>query len=253
MEQTAMNGAPENSLEFRLLAAYVKKRRPSLPVRPGPPGASAAPQPASGRKWKGRIGKLKMFFLCIRPQKEDHALRSQPSETDGRGPCFRARGPDRSASAAGTVLAVTDKLTAIADSVPMDPDEYQADGPDDVIDSIVELLRVSGDRLNEEMKENESLSKLLGGGFSYSTFKKVTSAFLGKVDPADIPSSKDPEQAMVALTFEVTSRLTTMDCHPMNVVMGFGARYLQENYSGWVKQHGGWEKAFATEDDEEVQ
>ncbi|XP_061108044.1 apoptosis facilitator Bcl-2-like protein 14 isoform X2 [Conger conger] len=215
MEQTAMNGAPENSLEFRLLAAYVKKRRPSLPVRPGPPGASAAPQPASGRKWKGRI--------------------------------------DRSASAAGTVLAVTDKLTAIADSVPMDPDEYQADGPDDVIDSIVELLRVSGDRLNEEMKENESLSKLLGGGFSYSTFKKVTSAFLGKVDPADIPSSKDPEQAMVALTFEVTSRLTTMDCHPMNVVMGFGARYLQENYSGWVKQHGGWEKAFATEDDEEVQ
>ncbi|KAJ8381980.1 hypothetical protein SKAU_G00027580 [Synaphobranchus kaupii] len=250
MEEIGTNGVvpgvTEDSIEFQLIVAYIRKRRPSRRTVPQSAPKYDAPQPAQASR-KKTTGKLKMFLHCIRPQKEDREQQSLPSETDGRGPVFRALGP------AGAVIEVTDKLTRIADSVPLDSEDIEADSPDDVIQTIVELLRESGDRLNEEMKTNPSLAELFRGCFTYSLFEKVTSLFLQKADPSDIPSTKIPEQAKVALTFEVTSRLTAVDCHPMNVVMGFGAKYLQENFSSWVQKHGGWEKAFDNEDDEEVQ
>ncbi|XP_035283573.1 apoptosis facilitator Bcl-2-like protein 14 isoform X1 [Anguilla anguilla] len=252
----ALPGAGEDSLEFRLIMAYVQKRKPLRRIAPATAKAHEAPRPPrdSGRrtKKKQKLGKLRMFFPCIRSQEEEAEQRSQPSEPDGGGRRFRAAGPDRTCSA-GTVVAVTEKLTRIVDSVPLEFEDIETDGPDDVVQTIVELLRESGDRLNEEMKTNKSLAELFRKGFTYSLFERVTGLFLQKVDPSHSVPSSVPEQAQVALAFEVTSRLTAVDCHPMNVVMGFGAKYLQENYSSWVKQHGGWENAFDAEDDEEVQ
>ncbi|XP_064199390.1 apoptosis facilitator Bcl-2-like protein 14 isoform X2 [Anguilla rostrata] len=214
----ALPGAGEDSLELRLIMAYVQKRRPSRRIAPATAKAHEAPRPPrdSGRRTKK---KQKLDRTC----------------------------------SAGTVVAVTEKLTRIVDSVPLEFEDIETDGPDDVVQTIVELLRESGDRLNEEMKTNKSLAELFRKGFTYSLFERVTGLFLQKVDPSHVPGSSVPEQAQVALAFEVTSRLTAVDCHPMNVVMGFGAKYLQENYSSWVKQHGGWENAFDAEDDEEVQ
>ncbi|XP_035283574.1 apoptosis facilitator Bcl-2-like protein 14 isoform X2 [Anguilla anguilla] len=214
----ALPGAGEDSLEFRLIMAYVQKRKPLRRIAPATAKAHEAPRPPrdSGRRTKK---KQKLDRTC----------------------------------SAGTVVAVTEKLTRIVDSVPLEFEDIETDGPDDVVQTIVELLRESGDRLNEEMKTNKSLAELFRKGFTYSLFERVTGLFLQKVDPSHSVPSSVPEQAQVALAFEVTSRLTAVDCHPMNVVMGFGAKYLQENYSSWVKQHGGWENAFDAEDDEEVQ
>lgn len=222
MEAAGTNGAlpwaGEDSLEFRLIAAYVQKRRRSRRIAQATAKAREAPRPTQDS--------------CRRTKKKQRL--------------------DRTGSA-GTVVAVTKKLTRIVDSVTLESEDIEMDSPDDVVQTIVELLRESGDRLNEEMKTNKSLAELFRKSFTYSLFEKVTGLFLQNVDPSHIPGSSVPEQAQVALAFEVTSRLTAVDCHPMNVVMGFGAKYLQENYSSWVKQHGGWEKAFDAEDDEEVQ
>ncbi|KAI1888466.1 hypothetical protein AGOR_G00185440 [Albula goreensis] len=215
MEAVGTNGAvPEmskDSMEFRLLMAYTKKRK----------------QP------------IRLVF---------QSARLESAQVPDKRRKVKAVG---SMAAPGVLDNVADKLTNIADSVKLESGDIEPDGPDDVIQRVVELLRESGDRLNEEMKKDETLAKTLRSCFSYSMFESVTNLFLDRVDPSTIPSTKSAEQAKIALTFEVTNRLTAVDCHPMNMLMGFGAKYLQDNFSTWVKQRGGWEKAF--EDDEEVQ
>ena len=42
----------------------------------------------------------------------------------------------------------------------------------------------------------------------------------------------------------VIAKLTTIDNHPMNRVLGFGTKYLKENFSPWIQQHGGWVSEF---------
>ncbi|KTG35282.1 hypothetical protein cypCar_00003347 [Cyprinus carpio] len=130
----------------------------------------------------------------------------------------------------------------------LEPDSPVAkEANSDVIVRLVDLLKKSGDELNETIQSNRELLGYLQQTFSYDLFKALTKAFITSSVPEFLQSRKKCEQ--IALAFEVTSRLKALDLHPMNRVMGYGAQYLQENFAPWVKQHGGWEKAF---DDEEV-
>ncbi|XP_036374116.1 apoptosis facilitator Bcl-2-like protein 14 [Megalops cyprinoides] len=165
---------------------------------------------------------------------------------------FRSQGmkekkKKKKAGAGDELDKVADKLTNIVDSVHLAPADIDHDGPEDVVQTIVELLRESGDKLDEEIRQNKSLADLFSG-FNYGLFEKVTTMFLKGVELEVVSSTKSSEQAKIALTFEVTSKLTAVDNHPMNRVMGFGAKYLQQNFSTWVQQQGGWAKAFDSED-----
>lgn len=144
---------------------------------------------------------------------------------------------------------VAEKLTRIVDSGLLVDDGIEPDSVStDVIEQLVELLKKSGDDLNEKIEKNHELLGYLHNTFSYDFFEKLTTAFIKSVVPEFLQSRNKHEQ--IALTFEVTSRLRALDLHPMNRVMGFGAQYLQKNFTPWVKQHGGWEKAF--DDNDEV-
>ncbi|XP_016320943.1 apoptosis facilitator Bcl-2-like protein 14 isoform X1 [Sinocyclocheilus anshuiensis] len=163
---------------------------------------------------------------------------------------------------------VAEKLTQIVDNGLLDEELLQTvdkrlivdeglesaggvkDVDQDVIDKLVDLLKKSGDNLNERIQSNHELLGYLQRTFSYDLFKKVTEAFITSVVPEYLQSRRKREQ--IALAFEVTSRLKALDLHPMNRAMGYGAQYLQEYFAPWVKQHGGWEKAFDEDDDEEV-
>ncbi|XP_076126278.1 uncharacterized protein LOC143105995 isoform X2 [Alosa pseudoharengus] len=147
--------------------------------------------------------------------------------------------------------SVADKLTQIADNVDLVPDVVVTDSSDDFIQRLVELLREAGDELDGKLKKNPELVKQLQGSFSYSLFEKVTKTFLDCVVPSWAGSTHGTQQAQIAMTFEVTSRLSTLDVQPMNRIMGFGAHFLQQNFSGWVQKYGGWEKAFDGQDDED--
>ncbi|XP_063052332.1 uncharacterized protein si:ch211-218c6.8 [Engraulis encrasicolus] len=192
------------------------------------------------------------------------------------------RGPVRQSD--GDELGnVADKLTQIADNVDVECGRLECDfGEEDVIQKLVALLRSTGDELDAELKKNPALLKQLQDSFSYSLFERVTQTFLSYVLPSPsspsaasasaasssasssssasasasssasgsaTPSSQQAQQ--IAMTFEVTSRLSVLDGQPMNRVLGFGAQYLQQNYSGWVQQHGGWDKAFDAQDDDD--
>ncbi|ETE69653.1 Apoptosis facilitator Bcl-2-like protein 14, partial [Ophiophagus hannah] len=76
---------------------------------------------------------------------------------------------------------------------------------------------------------------------SYAFFRRVTDQFLEEIPIDSTVSSEDEVKSMkVALIMEATTKLTAVDNHPMNLVLGFGTKYLQENFSPWIQSQGGW-------------
>lgn len=115
------------------------------------------------------------------------------------------------------------------------------DGEDQIIPKIVELLKCSGDQLDRELKKDKALLSNLQDILSYSVFKTITDQFLGHVDTRG-ESEVKAQGFKAALAIDAIAKLTAIDNHPMNRVLGFGTKYLKENFSPWVQQHGGWEK-----------
>ncbi|XP_028813926.1 apoptosis facilitator Bcl-2-like protein 14 [Denticeps clupeoides] len=217
-----METSAEATVEFLLLEKYCMRRR------------AASPPP--------EIAVFQGLFPA--PRGRRLALQSRTSEAAVQGKRPR-----------DVLEDVAEKITGIADSISISPkiasdgDDDSNDGDEDVIPRLVELLRQSGDQLDKEIKKNPDLARFLTNSFSYNLFATITNSFLQRVAPSRAPIT---QQAQIAMTFEVTRRLSALDLQPMNRVMGFGAQYLQQNFSSWVHQRGGWERAFQ-EDDHEVQ
>ncbi|XP_012609157.1 apoptosis facilitator Bcl-2-like protein 14 isoform X2 [Microcebus murinus] len=115
------------------------------------------------------------------------------------------------------------------------------DEEDQVIAKIVELLKYSGDQLERELKKDKALMSSFPDGLPYSVFKTITDQCLRGVDTRG-ESEVKAQGFKAALAIDVMAKLTAVDNHPMNRVLGFGAKYLRENFSPWVQQQGGWEK-----------
>ncbi|KAM5254678.1 apoptosis facilitator Bcl-2-like protein 14 isoform 1-T3 [Hipposideros larvatus] len=123
------------------------------------------------------------------------------------------------------------------------------DGEDQIIAKIVELLKYSGDQLERELKKDKALMNCFQDGLSYSVFKTITDQFLKGVDTRGEAEVK-AQGFKVALAIDATAKLTAIDNHPMNKVLGFGTKYLKENFSSWIQQHGGWEKVLGMSQEE---
>ncbi|XP_055789449.1 apoptosis facilitator Bcl-2-like protein 14 isoform X2 [Salvelinus fontinalis] len=238
-------GVDQRSDEYRLLMAYCGKRK------------------------RQRSGPMPQFQGLI--QKEGPPPSRHNATFYDTGPTHRGfpsrHGRMAAAGAAGgvgnTLDGVADRLTQIADSVQITPDDIESDGTDDqhdLIRRLVELLKASGDKLNEEIKSNHILQRHLQTSFTYSLFETVTSTLLqgvtgvegdGPVAQTGYPAPEKEERVQreqIALACEVTSKLSALDLHPMSRAMGFGTRYLQEHHTAWVKKHGGWNNVFDSED-----
>lgn len=74
---------------------------------------------------------------------------------------------------------------------------------------------------------------------SYPVFRTITDHFLRGVDTRG-ESEVRAQGFKAALAIDVTAKLTAIDNHPMNRVLGFGTKYLKDNFSPWVQQQGGW-------------
>ncbi|DAA29358.1 TPA: apoptosis facilitator Bcl-2-like protein 14 [Bos taurus] len=115
------------------------------------------------------------------------------------------------------------------------------EGEDQIIARIVELLKYSGEQLERELKKDKVLMTCFQDVLSYSVVKTITDQFLRGVDTRG-ESEVKAQSFKAALAIDVIAKLTTIDNHPMNRVLGFGTKYLKENFSPWIQQHGGWEK-----------
>ncbi|XP_065715472.2 apoptosis facilitator Bcl-2-like protein 14 [Patagioenas fasciata] len=134
---------------------------------------------------------------------------------------------------------------------------YDSDGKEydeEMIKTIVSLLRKSGDELEEMIQKDRTFYQRFEEMLSYTFFKSITDLFL-KCAVADSPSQTESQvqREKVAFTMEVATRLNAVDNHPMNLVLGFGSKYLREHFKPWIQEQGGWEKAFESLDEEEVE
>ncbi|XP_058511702.1 apoptosis facilitator Bcl-2-like protein 14 isoform X2 [Ochotona princeps] len=125
------------------------------------------------------------------------------------------------------------------------------DEEDEIIAKIVELLKYSGDQLNKELKMDMTLKSKFPEGLSYSVVKTITDQFLKGVDTRG-ESEVKAQGFKAALAIDAIAKLTAIDNHPMNKVLGFGAKYLKENFSSWIQQHGGWENILGIAHEQEV-
>ncbi|XP_072256069.1 apoptosis facilitator Bcl-2-like protein 14 [Pyxicephalus adspersus] len=121
---------------------------------------------------------------------------------------------------------------------------------DEIIASIVEILRNTGDRLNEQMTEEKTLIDRMKEFWSYDFYKKLQDCFLSETVPMSA-TEEEQQTDRIAMCLHATAALTTLDNQPMNKVLGFGARYLKENYSPWIQSQGGWDKVMGIQEDEE--
>ncbi|XP_052578280.1 apoptosis facilitator Bcl-2-like protein 14 [Peromyscus californicus insignis] len=119
--------------------------------------------------------------------------------------------------------------------------DSKKDGEDEIISKIVELLKYSGDQLGREMKKDKALMSSFQDGLSYSVFKTITNLFLRDVDTRG-ESEVKAQGFKAALAIDAIAKLTAIDNHPMNRMLGFGTKYLKEYFSPWIQQNGGWEK-----------
>ncbi|XP_072530100.1 apoptosis facilitator Bcl-2-like protein 14 [Salminus brasiliensis] len=244
MQQTRVEAT--DSLEYKLLQIYTEKKEPTYsgPQQSNKTGEkkAASPVPSDERhKAKKKIRRIIALISCIRPQAEDNSPVSEG---------HRCRPSSGGVAPHSNVGPIVSRLSKIADSVHFLPSDLETDG-DDIIERIVDILREQGDKLDEEIRNNHKLMQQLQDVLTYNTFQKLTTLFIRRLTPEEVAPAKHPKQAHIALVCELTSRLKTMDRHPMNRVLGFGAKYLQDYYTPWVNQQGGYEKVFSTDDEEE--
>ncbi|XP_077166785.1 apoptosis facilitator Bcl-2-like protein 14 isoform X2 [Paroedura picta] len=134
---------------------------------------------------------------------------------------------------------------------------YEDDRKDDeekIIDTIVAMLRKSGDELEEKMQKDKNFHLSFCDLMSYSFFGRIADQVLEEV-PVDSTGDSEAhiQRTKVAYVMEVTTRLTAVDNHPMNLVLGFGTKYLKENFMPWICSQGGLKKAVGLLDQEEVE
>lgn len=210
-----------DSLEFRLLMAYINKRRPTdTRLRQDVPQKERI-KPKVSRKKKFS------FLKCIKPQTDDNNDRPAPQPATLQD------------VKVDEIEKVADVLTEVSDSLDI-PSEIAEDGEDgnvDVAKQLAEMLRTHGDDLDERIKANLKLSEILKSSFRYSFFQKVLESFCISVS-SDVPPPQQKDEKMnVALICEATSLLSSISLHPINLVLGFGAIYLQEKYPTWVSRN----------------
>lgn len=76
---------------------------------------------------------------------------------------------------------------------------------------------------------------------SYNFFERIADLFLEGVSAGSTSEPGGQVQcAKVAFTMEIATRLTAVDNHPMNLVLGFGLKYLREHFKPWIQDQGGW-------------
>ncbi|NXQ93080.1 B2L14 protein, partial [Sagittarius serpentarius] len=127
------------------------------------------------------------------------------------------------------------------DSNPTEGSEGEEHDEEKIIQTIVSLLKRSGDELEEKIKKDRVFYQHFKDMLSYPFFKRITDLFLEDVsaDSASEPGGQ-VQCTKVAFTMEVATRLTAVDNHPMNLVLGFGLKYLREHFKPWIQDQGGW-------------
>nr|XP_057922111.1 apoptosis facilitator Bcl-2-like protein 14 isoform X2 [Doryrhamphus excisus] len=261
----------QNIVEFRIMMAYAKRRRGKaggesswrIPGslegqmgsldsgdKSGEEKASAKKKTKKKRRWK----RLPAILKCIKPDTGE-----APKAPERGDDIYRDVGPtDGDEEGSDGMDMVVSRLTDIADDIPFAPPEVEPDSPEE--DANLEkliglLLREYGDNLDQQTRDLGVALRATDLFWNYGFFERLIQTLLMRMglfnpDPEG-PGPQTSPKTQIAVACEVTSRLSAADTLPMNRLMGYGATYLQNHFSSWAKQQGGYEAAFSCEDHDE--
>ncbi|KAA0720759.1 hypothetical protein E1301_Tti011488 [Triplophysa tibetana] len=229
---------PEDSLEFRLLMAYTRKRRPtdSRLQKTSTEQKTSTQEDNSERNKKKKKSfrkRISCLVKCIKPKTDDPI-----DSNDTRQPAALCSDSDN----VDEVEDMANKLTEVSNSVHFpESDKLESDAShsqdEALLQRIVDLLKEHGDRLNEEIIADKVLSESLRASLNYGFFRRVMESFCRSAATPELPPQQEPEKTTVALICEATSKLFGVDHHPMTRVLGFGARYLQDKFPMWISRN----------------
>lgn len=253
----------EDSIEFRMLMVYAQRTLPNskfqdlmsrTPVKKKDGVASngeghavfeGPSVPPKKEKKKSRRLKLPM---CLRPQRDKRKTKPRSLESPDEA---RVRGlVQRLKDIVQKLEKEDEENVAFRGLKRQESVQHDGDGEDDLIKNIVAYMRTEGDKLNNEMVQKQNFLQRLQGYWSYGFFQRLTEAYVENMVPVSEPEAAQ-QSSKIALCVHATTKLTALDNHPMNRMFGFGARYLKENYSQWIKEQGGWEKVMGIPDTQE--
>ncbi|XP_030576278.1 uncharacterized protein LOC115773597 isoform X2 [Archocentrus centrarchus] len=275
----------EETVEFRVMMAYATRRRRQLNKKDDSnaqtsPAAKSGEDDADGdvktpsntlihdenkenrkkgakKKKKKVLKHLSKFFSCTRSQTKDEEVEEQQLPQDPAGDvsdrCFHSTDePEKKDEEEEKAEEVALRLTELADEIRLTPPEIETDGEDELEKIIGLLLRDTGDRWNEKVLKDVDIKAELF--WDYSFFWRLINTFLTRVGlRTSNPNSPGPQaspKTQMAVMCEVTARLSSVETLPANRLLNHGARYMQDNFSSWVQEQGGYEAAF--EETEEV-
>ncbi|XP_069618961.1 apoptosis facilitator Bcl-2-like protein 14 [Ranitomeya imitator] len=254
----------EDAVEFRMFMVYAQRNMSRSNYQEllrtnsalnrnvssnGEGRAATAASSASPKKEKKKKSLRRLLTpKCLQPQRDKQEVAPQSPEDNDDA---RVRGVVRSMSAIVKALEKQDRERVEFRTIRrMSSVQHDGDGEENLIADIVAFLRAEGDRINAEIIQEQKLLQRLRNFWSYDFFQRLTETYVGQMVPAS-EAEDVPQSSKIALCVHATTKLTAIGSHPMNKMFGFGARYLKENYSQWIKDHGGWERAMETPDTQE--
>ncbi|KAE8622825.1 hypothetical protein XENTR_v10005406 [Xenopus tropicalis] len=104
----------------------------------------------------------------------------------------------------------------------------EAEDPDVLIKTIVSILRKEGDELNKKVKEDPTLSSFFRE-ISYNSFRHLADVYVDK-EVKNKVSDVTPEDIKFAYSVDFTAKVACISNHPVNRIMGFGNKYLQDTF-----------------------
>ncbi|XP_060899357.1 uncharacterized protein LOC132978241 [Labrus mixtus] len=104
---------------------------------------------------------------------------------------------------------------------------------EELINRIIALTKQQGDRIDDKMKDNPTLSSFFQG-MSYSLFQQLVDAYVKKEatpthnPPTVLPTA--PELVKLAFTLDFTARIAKLSRQNVCHITGLGSRYLQDRF-----------------------
>lgn len=258
----------EDTVEFRVLMAYATRRRPntqrSLVRESGgddsdghvktplktPTQTENKLTEKKNRKKGRRLKRMLSIFSCTRPQtkneEDDEEEQQKPMEPADEVSfrCFPATDePEKEDEKAREVAS---RLMELADEIQLIPPEIETDCGNEVEKIIGLLLRETGDKYDGKVLKDANIAAELF--WNYDFFSELINTFLIRVGlRSPSPNSPGPQasqKTQMAVMCEVTTRLSAVETLPTNRLLNHGARYMQDNFSSWVQDQGGYDAAF---------
>lgn len=270
----------EDTVEFRVLMAYATRRRPNTQRSPftqsgGDDADGHVKTPLKtptqtenkltekkNRKKGRRLKRMLSIFSCTRPQTKDEEDEEQQQQQqkpmepgdDVTFRCIHATDEPEKKDEEEDEKAreVASRLMELADEIQLIPPEIESDCPDDEVEKIIGLLlRETGDKYDGKVLKDANIAAELF--WNYDFFRKLINTFLTQVGlRTPSPHSPGPQasqKTQMAVMCEVTTRLSAVETLPTNRLLNHGARYMQDYFSTWVQEQGGYDAAFDETDE----